>query len=351
MNISAQSTPNLSFPENPDDFIQWNISKFSKVSRANLGYEELAIFVTNATGENSQNPVQGRFSYNENYLIFNPFYPFEKGLNYTVRTKNLNTGKYFKSTFVLQSTEERDVAKLLHIYPSSEVLPENLLRLYFYFNTPMKRGEMLKHIQLVDSKGNKDSLAFMQFKQELWSPDGKRLTLLFDPGRIKRGITSNLELGPALQEGYIYKLLISGDWQDVYGQKLPITETKTINVGTAYRTSIDISNWNVNEPKAESTQPLTIQLDRIMDHATVQSMIQIKTEDNYEIEGSWKVSESELVLNFTPVEEWQKGNYEILLDSGLEDVAGNNLSSLLDQLEEDHSTMRKTNFSIKFKIL
>ena len=351
MNMSAQSTPNLSFPEKPDGVIQWNISEFSKVSRANLGYDELAVFVTNATGENSPFPVQGRFSYSANYLIFNPFYPFEKGLTYTVRTKDLNTGKYFKSTFVLQSTEERDVAELLHIFPTAEVLPENLLRFYFYFNTPMKRGEMLKHIHLVDSKGNKDTQAFMQFKQELWSPDGKRLTLLFDPGRIKRGVYTNLELGPALQEGDTYKLVISGDWQDVYGQKLGMTETKTFKVGTAYRTAIDVSSWNVNEPEAESTQPLTIQLDRIMDHATVQSMIQIKIEDNNDIEGSWKISESESVLHFTPVEKWQKGNYEIVLDSGLEDVAGNNLSSLLDQLEEDQSTMRTTNFSIKFKIL
>ncbi len=351
MNMLAQSTPNLSFPEKPDGVIRWNISEFSKISGANLGYDELAVFVTNTTGENSSIPVQGTFSYSSNDLIFTPYYPFEKGLTYTVRVKDVNTGKYFNSDFVLESIEKQDVAKLLHIYPSAELLPENLLRFYLYFNSPMKQGEALKHIHLVDSRGNKDTQAFMQFKQELWSPDGKRLTLLFDPGRIKRGVSTNLELGPALLHGNTYQLVISGAWQDVYGQNLDATEKMTFKVGAAYRTAIDISNWNVNEPEVESTKPLTIQLDRIMDHALVQSMLQIKYEENQNIKGSWEISESESVLFFTPVEKWQKGNYEIVLDSGLEDVTGNNLNSLLDdQLKPEQSTLRKTSFSIKFEI-
>jgi hypothetical protein len=79
-------------------------------------------------------------------------------------------------------------------------------------------------------------------------------------------------------------------------------------------------------------------------------MIQIKNEENQNIEGSWKISESEFVLRFTPSEKWQKGHYQILLDSGFEDVAGNNLNSLLDQLETKQNTGRKPHYSIKFVI-
>jgi hypothetical protein len=351
MNMSAQSIPNLAFPEKPDGDIRWNISEFSKVSGAYLGYDELAVFVTNATGENSPIPVQGVFSEYEDYLIFTPYYPFENGLTYTVRTKDLNTGRYFDSNFVLEATEKRNVAELLHIYPSAEELPENLLRFYLYFNSPMRQGKALKHIHLVDSNGDKDTQAFMQFKHELWSPDGKRLTLLFDPGRIKRGVSTNLELGPALLEGNTYQLEISGDWQDIYGQKLCATHTKTFKVGAAYRTAIDISSWNVNEPEVASTKPLTIQLDRIMDYALVQSMIQIRSLENQNVQGNWEISETESVLHFTPDEKWQNGNYEIVLDSSIEDVTGNNLNSLLDdQIKPDQSTLKKTNFSIKFEI-
>jgi hypothetical protein len=346
----AQSTLNLVLPKEPDGDVRWNVSAFSKEERANLGYYELAVFVSNTAGENSANPIQGRFFQNADYLIFTPYYPFEKGLTYTVRVRNLDTADYSYRAFVLETSEIHNDAQLLNIYPSADVLPENLLRFYFYFATPMKKGEVSKKIQLVDSKENIDAHAFMQFKEELWSPNGKRLTLLFDPGRIKRGVSTNLELGPALIEGNSYQLVVSGEWQDVYGQKLGTTATKTFNVGAAYRTTINISGWNVMRPEAESAQPLTIQLDRIMDHALVQSMIKLKKELNQNIEGSWEISESESVLRFTPVEEWQRGNYEILFDIGFEDIAGNNLNSLLDQSKTQQNLMNKTPYSIRFEI-
>jgi hypothetical protein len=350
MNTIAQSTPDLILPKESNGFVQWNVSAYSKVNRAGLGYGELAVFVTNTPSENSSIPVQGIFSERTDYLIFTPLYPFENGLTYTVRTKHFDTDEYSYHDFELESNGNQDSAGLLNVFPSADVLPENLLRFYFYFNTPMKKGEALKHICLVDSNGNRDTQAFMQFKEELWSPDGTRLTLLFDPGRIKRGVSSNLELGPALLEGNTFQLVVSEEWQDVYGQKLGTTERKTFKVGAAYRKAIEIRSWNVYEPEAESTQQLTLKLDRIMDHALVQSMIQIKTEENQNVQGNWEISENESVLQFTSVEKWQKGNYEIVFDNGFEDVAGNNLNSLLDQQKTQQHLKSVTDYSIRFEV-
>ena len=39
--------------------------------------------------------------------------------------------------------------------------------------------------------------------QELWDPGMQRLTLLLDPGRIKRGVGPNLEAGLALERGEV----------------------------------------------------------------------------------------------------------------------------------------------------
>lgn len=41
----------------------------------------------------------------------------------------------------------------------------------------------------------------LAIKEELWSSDGKRLTILFDFGRIKRGVSTNRRQGPALEKG------------------------------------------------------------------------------------------------------------------------------------------------------
>lgn len=337
----AQSTPDLILPNQPEGNIQWNVSAFPKLSEAVLSYDKLAVFVINASGEIGPIPVQGRFSYNANFLIFTPYYPFEKGLTYTVRTKHLDTDVYSYRTFILETSEKYDAAELLCIYPSADVLPENLLRFYFYFSTPMKKGEVLKYIQLIDSAGNIDSNAFMQFKQELWSPDGKRLTLLFDPGRIKRGVSTNAELGPALLEGNTYQLSISGEWEDVYGQKLGTTESKAFKVGTGYRTTINISSWNIDTPQAESAQPLSIHFDRIMDYALLQSMIQIQDEEKNKITGHWETLEQEQSIQFIPEKKWQKGNYNIVFERRLEDLAGNNLQGLLDKKITDNKNDKK----------
>ena len=44
-------------------------------------------------------------------------------------------------------------AEVTHIYPSSDRLPENLLRFYIHFSTPMSRGEAYRHIHLRDADG------------------------------------------------------------------------------------------------------------------------------------------------------------------------------------------------------
>jgi hypothetical protein len=345
----AQSTPDLILPNQPEGNIQWNVSAFPKLSEADLSYDELAVFVINASDEISPIPVQGRFICNAGNLIFTPYYPFEKGLTYTVRTKHLDTDVYSYRTFILETSEKHDVAELLQIYPSADMLPENLLRFYFYFSTPMKKGEVLKHICLIDSSGIEDMHAFMQFKQELWSPDGKRLTLLFDPGRIKRGVSTNAELGPALLEGNTYQLVISGEWQDVYGQKLGTIEMKTFKVGEAYRNAINIDNWSVNAPMTMSKQALRIQFDRIMDYALLQSMIRIQNQEKNEITGHWEILEQEQSIQFIPEKKWQKGNYNIVFDRRLEDITGNNLQGLLDKKTTDNKHNKKA-FVVTFNL-
>lgn len=348
--MQAQSTSELVLPTDSTGFIQLDVSAFEEGDSARFGYNELAVFVKNEVGEYGQVPVQGRFSYKASYVIFTPYFPFEKGLTYKVSTKLPNTNKYAHLEFTLEPNMVPEMANLLQVYPSGEMLPENLLRFYFYFNTPMKKEEAQMHIHLLDANGNVDNHAFMQFKQELWSPDGKRLTLLFDPGRIKRGVSTNVELGPALLEGNTYHLVVSGEWQDVYGQKLGTTETKTFKVGKGYHTAINMSDWNIVTPEAKSAQSLEIQFDRIMDHALIQSMIKIKNEENETIEGSWEMSESEFVVRFMPSDIWQKGHYHLLLNSGFEDVTGNNLDSLLDQPKTQQHLSKKTHYTTTFEI-
>lgn len=347
LEVLSQTAPSLILPNEITGNVRLDISTFSNFNAEKMGYDYLSVFVKNDREEYSSNAVQGRYTIEGDYLVFAPYFPFEKGMTYVVRTKNTDiNSKYSYQSFKIGKKEIVDKAEVVSIFPSANELPENLLRFYLYFNTPMKKGQALKHVQLIDSSGNIDNHAFMEFKQELWSPDGKRLTILFDPGRIKRGVSTNMELGPALLEGKQYQLVISGAWQDVYGQELSINKTKEFVVIKAYRQNIKVEELEIRKPEADSEEILSIHFDRIIDHALVQSMIQIKDENEKVIAGYWQTSEEEKIIQFVPEKNWKKGTYRIIMDNCLEDAAGNNLNNLLDQKTGE----KNSNVQQKFRL-
>jgi hypothetical protein len=352
LELFSQIDSALILPTEASGTVQLNISAFTNTDAENFAYEYLAVFVVDEEERYSSLAVQGRHTIEGDYLVFSPYFAFEKGMTYVVKAKHVDTDRgHSYQSFQVGKKQAVDKAKVVSIYPSGNQLPENLLRFYIYFNTPMKKGQALKYIKLTDSAGNADSHAFMEFKQELWSPDGKRLTLLFDPGRIKRGVSTNMEMGPALLEGNQYYLTISNEWQDAYGQPLLEEKTKEFVVNNAYRQSIKIHEWVINKPKANGNNPLIIHFDRIMDHALLQSMIQIKDDEKNLVVGHWEILEQEQLMQFIPSKKWQKGNYQIVFESRLEDVAGNNLQNLLDhnQSEEENNTNTHQTTDVKIK--
>lgn len=349
--VPAQTTPELILPKELHGTVRFNISFTADQNRTISDCEKLAVFVKNETVKNLSNAIQGTYTQDGNYLIFEPYFPFERGMAYIVRTMNdKSSGNYSYRPFQIGEKKIAEEAKVISIYPTANQLPENLLRFYIYFNTPMKKGQVLKYIKLIDEEGNIDNHAFMEFKQELWSADGKRLTLLFDPGRIKRGVSTNLLRGSALIEGKHYKLSISGVWQDVYGQQLTINTVKEFAVDIGYRQHIKINDWGIGVPKVNTIDSLTIKFDRIIDYALIQSMIRLEDGESNYLAGHWEILKNEQLIRFTPEEKWKKGNYRIIIDSRLEDVAGNNFQNLLDHNKSDIESNNENCQQIKFKI-
>lgn len=105
--------------------------------------------------------------------------------------------------------------------PSAPVLPANTLRFYFTFDRPARSEVHQQDIQLLDSSDRPLVDVFMDFGQELWSPDGKRLTVLFDPGKVKRGVeASGSELTP-LTAGQTYTIAL-GNFRNVFRVGQPV---------------------------------------------------------------------------------------------------------------------------------
>jgi hypothetical protein len=120
-----------------------------------------------------------------------------------------------------------------HVYPSADTVPENQLRLYVHFSAPMGRRGGLDYIRLLDAAGQEVKGAFLPLDAEFWNGDRTRFTVFFDPGRVKRGVKPNEDLGRSLTAGQRYTLVVSRAWPDAQGVPLKEEFRRTFSAAPA----------------------------------------------------------------------------------------------------------------------
>src|SRR5215469_12248697 len=121
----------------------------------------------------------------------------------------------------------------------------------------MSQGEAGRRMRLLDEKGKEVPEVFLP-GEELWDPQYRRLTMTFDPGRIKRGLTSNVAMGPPIVEGRRYTLAIDAAWPDAHGAPMVEPFRKSFRGGPAERLRPDPKQWRIIPPQSGSTTPVTV---------------------------------------------------------------------------------------------
>jgi hypothetical protein len=212
---------------------------------------------------------------------------------------------------------------LVAIHPGADSLPENTLRWYLEFSAPMFPGRALTHVRLIDDRGAEVRGAFLDLSEELWDPTGRRLTLLFDPGRVKQGIRTNLESGRPLRAGQAYALVVDSAWPDARGTPLAKRVEKRFVAIAADQIGPDPTGWRVTAPGAASLAPLEIDFGEPLDQALASRLIAVQDDRGRPVEGTVALDRSARRWRFQPAEKWQAGRYQLLVSPELEDVAGN----------------------------
>ena len=175
--------------------------------------------------DNDVAPVTGQFLVTDDAVEFHPRFPFDRGRSYSVR---FDPGRLPvpRSEAALDvrlragGPEPSPPTSVMAIYPSATVWPENMLRLYVDFSGPMSRGAGTKYIHLVDDDGREVPDAILAAYADLWNPDATRLTVFFDPGRVKRGVGPNVAMGRAIVRGRRYAIAVDQAWPDAHGRPL-----------------------------------------------------------------------------------------------------------------------------------
>ena len=274
--------------------------------------------------------IIGRYQVVGGALRFTPRFPFVAGSRYVARfdREQLDTKlvgiKPLVLTFLKHKEPLGKQTEVVAVYPTSDVLPENLLKFYIVFSAPMSRGEVYNRVHLINDSGQPVDRPFLELGEELWNTDMTRITLLLDPGRIKRGLHPREEEGPILEEGKKYTLVVDRAWPDAQGQALSREKRKAFRAKPPDETQPNINHWTFQTPQSQTRAPLVVHFSESLDHAMLGHAFVVKVDQTL-IEGSSTILDQEKIWSFVPTHPWNRGSLNLSVDPELEDLAGNSL--------------------------
>jgi len=341
----AQSGVNLNFDSDLNVIQASNIP----VQEGRDFKEILKIYRINKNQIVSDDQILGNYRQDGANLIFKPKIPFSSTSHYLAKLQI--DKQIFELSFTGKTFSNEKKPLLLGLYPSTSELPMNLLKIYIEFNTPIKSGQSESKIKLLKvPEGKVVGEAFLRISEELWDDEHKRLTMFFDPGRIKIGIAPNIQLGLPLNSGNHYKLVVDAGWRDQYGGETSNQIIKEFRVIDLDRISPSIKPGNISSIEVSSRNPLIVNFSEPMDYGLLQRLLAVSDKSGKRISGEIKVTNHETTWIFIPDDAWNDQPYYLNINTWLEDLAGNNLIRLFDEDIRDRSQGEKEHTTIKIPI-
>jgi hypothetical protein len=207
------------------------------------------------------------------------------------------------------------------ISPQARVLPANTLRFYVHFPRPGEAHFDRSQLWLLNEEEQVVRDPFLVLSQELWSPDGRRLTVLMEPGRIKRGLGADPAHDPALVVGQRYSLIVTA-----LGQ----TASHTFGVSDPVLEAVNETCWRLVCPAVGSLDPVVVQFDRVMDAALCEAEMEIVAPSGEVVPARASLAPDGHAAQLIPHQPWRAGEHCLVVSERFEDVCGNRLGEALD---------------------
>jgi hypothetical protein len=305
--------------------------------------------------------VGGRYEIDGESVCFVPTYPFLAGTSYTVLVHRSIDVDRDLTTFELEDfesfeavvpvTSSEPTTRVVEIYPTAVVIPRNQLRFYVHFSNPMSEGCVEDHVHVVRADtGEPLTAAFLPMEHELWDPERRRVTILFDPARIKRGLLPHEEAGSAMCEGVPVELVVDDRFVDADGRQLAAGGSRRYDVGPDVRARVRPEAWHLAPPAAGSQDPLVVRFDRPLDHALLQRCLAVADGDGGRVAGRLSVPGGEEEWEFTPTAPWPRARHQLIVDTTLEDLSGNSVARVFDRdlSDADHAPLAAGYLTLDF---
>jgi hypothetical protein len=287
---------------------------------------DVRVFPGTAAAAGGLPPMAGRLVPDGADLCFVPRFAFLDGTAYTV-----TVGGTTAAVLVRARPGQVAVTKVTAIRPTAAEVPCNLLRLYVWFSAAMSEGCAAEYVRLARDDGDPITGALLPTEHELWDSSRRRLTVLLDPARIKRGLAGHQEAGYPLRPGEPFRLIVGSGFRDAQGLPLRAPAQRRYHVGGEERRHVDPRTWVLTVPPAGTSEPLRVTFGRPLDHGLLTRCLRVSGPDEQLVDGTARIGPGERSWQLVPHRDWASGSHRLIVDPVLEDLAGNSVSRVFDR--------------------
>ena len=286
------------------------------------------VVVRVAAADDNLPAVAGALARDGDTIVFTPSFGLDPGREYRVdvdlsRLTDRRGAASITRVVALPALDRHPTTVVTRVLPSGGVWPENTLRFYIEFSRPMSRTGGLDHVRLVVEDGEEVADPFLPLDADFWNADHTRYTLFFDPGRVKRDILPNREMGRALVAGRRYAIEVAASWRDADGLPLASPYRWAFQAGPADETPVDPSAWTLETPAAGTREPFVARFPEPLDHGLLSRAVGVVAAAGTTVPGEIAIDAEERAWRLLPRDAWRAGAYDLVVLSILEDAAGN----------------------------
>lgn len=205
-------------------------------------------------------------------------------------------------------------ADSVEIHPAGPAVPENLLRFELRFDRRQPLPFDVERVKLLDGDGVEIPHALLDVA--LPDADGRRITVLLDPGRVKTGVGPNLAAGRALKRGSTISLRV----MDRGAVTSPTVKTWRVMAPVSQPLRPEL--WRFTLPRQGTRDELLIDM-RSPISSVGERLIAVLDGHENRLEGTVTLDDGDARWRFRPARRWTAGPHRLVTHPGLEDPAGN----------------------------
>ena len=280
-------------------------------------------------------------------LSLTPMYKL--GYNLSFEAQNKTQGKLIVTSRFKTPPHplSKKTASVVTAYPMTKTIPHNTLFFNVRFSHTMANDRLAyKYIKVYDEQGTERTTPWRQ--KSFWLDDGKLLTLMIHPGRVKNGIHYE---SPLFDSGKTYTLTISKNIKDINGNPIAKDYSQKYYVTGDDRVSPRVLFNKTILPKANTTQPVLLHFSEGIDNATMQGSVFIYNEKGDLLQCSIIENGNDNIYKITPTSNWRRGKYTLVLKSAVYDFAANRINRLFEvtDIKEIETDKIDTKWSFEIK--